>query len=312
MERDSSFANDVFHVLTFQLTRSRGAWLEKFPTINTIFDISTHTLTWSVTLHVATLKFFICYFNSHAHVERDYCFSTLALYHANFNSHAHVERDVIEPVAFFCVSISTHTLTWSVTPSKILLPFVSVFQLTRSRGAWQPLFIFNPVRVNFNSHAHVERDAADSQPLFAVCISTHTLTWSVTTWGLMNTNTYYISTHTLTWSVTYRCYHVTTDDWISTHTLTWSVTGILRQQRSNWKFQLTRSRGAWRINAQSKHAISIISTHTLTWSVTVQIRQFLGQQTFQLTRSRGAWHTTGAGTAIVFNFNSHAHVERDT
>ena len=32
-------------------------------------------------------------FNSHAHVERDYRFSTLALYHANFNSHAHVERD---------------------------------------------------------------------------------------------------------------------------------------------------------------------------------------------------------------------------
>ena len=34
-----------------------------------------------------------------------------------------------------------------------------------------------------------------------------------------------------------------------------------------------------------------ISTHTLTWSVT---------------------YTTGAGTAIVFNFNSHAHVERDS
>ena len=36
----------------------------------------------------------IWYFNSHAHVERDYRFSTLALYYANFNSHAHVERDL--------------------------------------------------------------------------------------------------------------------------------------------------------------------------------------------------------------------------
>ena len=36
------------------------------------------------------------HFNSHAHVERDYRFSTLALYYANFNSHAHVERDNTE------------------------------------------------------------------------------------------------------------------------------------------------------------------------------------------------------------------------
>ena len=77
--------------------------------------ISTHTLTWSVTVFgkkaYKPRKYFNShahverdvfgkkaykprkYFNSHAHVERDYHFSTLALYHANFNSHAHVERD---------------------------------------------------------------------------------------------------------------------------------------------------------------------------------------------------------------------------
>ena len=34
--------------------------------------------------------------------------------------------------------------------------------------------------LNFNSHAHVERDQALARRNHAVCISTHTLTWSVT------------------------------------------------------------------------------------------------------------------------------------
>ena len=57
------------------------------------FQISTHTLTWSVTLGYYFGTEYKLNFNSHAHVERD---STLALYHAK-------------------VGISTHTLTWSVT-----------------------------------------------------------------------------------------------------------------------------------------------------------------------------------------------------
>ncbi len=55
----------------------------------------------------------------------------------HFNSHAHVERDggVLRDVSN--APISTHTLTWSVTP------YISV----------------NCVNVvDFNSHAHVERD----------------------------------------------------------------------------------------------------------------------------------------------------------
>ena len=57
------------------------------------------------------------YFNSHAHVERDGCAVVENGGLDNFNSHAHVERDRCNIIVFndFIV-ISTHTLTWSVTP----------------------------------------------------------------------------------------------------------------------------------------------------------------------------------------------------
>ena len=54
----------------------------------------------------------------------------------------------------------------------------------------------------FNSHAHVERDehAIGFGPQHD--ISTHTLTWSVTTFSVNLDTGAFISTHTLTWSVT--------------------------------------------------------------------------------------------------------------
>ena len=55
--------------------------------------------------------------------------------------------------------ISTHTLTWSVTHS-ICEEFKD--------------------KIDFNSHAHVERDWSVAMVHTAVGISTHTLTWSVT------------------------------------------------------------------------------------------------------------------------------------
>ena len=79
--------------------------------------------------------------------------------HANFNSHAHVERDNHRPIFEDNLSISTHTLTWSVTDLAAALWTCTEFQLTRSRGAW--LFIFH-------------------EPIESYHISTHTLTWSVT------------------------------------------------------------------------------------------------------------------------------------
>ena len=56
-------------------------------------QISTHTLTWSVTFVASALPMANGYFNSHAHVERDPLRSAWLLAHPHFNSHAHVERD---------------------------------------------------------------------------------------------------------------------------------------------------------------------------------------------------------------------------
>ena len=62
-------------------------------------SISTHTLTWSVTLSSLCQMIYLKHFNSHAHVERDYlCIE---------GARAEI--------------ISTHTLTWSVT---VLLLFL--------------------------------------------------------------------------------------------------------------------------------------------------------------------------------------------
>ena len=79
-------------------------------------NISTHTLTWSVTSLFIIITPFSHYFNSHAHVERDTVVLQLVritkisthtltwsvtwetgeypIPFENFNSHAHVERDV--------------------------------------------------------------------------------------------------------------------------------------------------------------------------------------------------------------------------
>ena len=123
------------------------------------------------------------------------------------------------------------------------------------------------LEVNFNSHAHVERDDFATGWIKAYCISTHTLTWSVTQLFWLQWFCHTISTHTLTWSVTCwqgednpctvhfnshahverDCYDVKSyiNIFISTHTLTWSVTLTRRLKRSSSTFQLTRSRGAW-------------------------------------------------------------------
>ena len=103
--------------------------------------ISTHTLTWSVTLDLASENVF-CYisthtltwsvttgglwvipqyqnFNSHAHVERDEYGHAKKGGKGNFNSHAHVERDARAFINPMFNGISTHTLTWSVTRYRV-------------------------------------------------------------------------------------------------------------------------------------------------------------------------------------------------
>ena len=120
-------------------------------------------------------------------------------------------------------------------------------------------------------------------------ISTHTLTWSVTSVYKSLWSAWIISTHTLTWSVT--------SDFGFPVTIKWFQ---LTRSRGAWrhkciypywqifKFQLTRSRGAWHSCKNTLSAFPI-STHTLTWSVTLLVISLIGITGFQLTRSRGAW-----------------------
>ena len=144
--------------------------------------------------------------------------------------------------------------------------------------------------MNFNSHAHVERDTTPKQIRLLESISTHTLTWSVTfhfnfdldnrLWfQLTRSRGAWLCIHRLPWC---RCHfnshaHVERDRRLTSAGL------------KAMSFQLTRSRGAWRIWAR-------------------EARSTAG---FQLTRSRGAWRAVVSRLPASFNFNSHAHVERD-
>ena len=140
-------------------------------------------------------------FNSHAHVERDPLKSTPVLIILHFNSHAHVERDyVVTLLSHGSGNFNSHA---HVERDQIMVHNVSS-------------------ATNFNSHAHVERDISADVFKQLPCISTHTLTWSVTCID----------------EVADQCVE------ISTHTLTWSVTSSSRSSHGRKAFQLTRSRGA--------------------------------------------------------------------
>ena len=135
----------------------------------------------------------------------------------------------------------------------------------------------------------MERDRGITTRSFALKISTHTLTWSVTQKTAERNDGIDISTHTLTWSVTINGSVMMISEQISTHTLTWSVTcGEVYQ-----------------------HDGKFISTHTLTWSVTQTCLSQSIVYIFQLTRSRGAWPAEAEKDSVLKDFNSHAHVERD-
>ena len=120
--------------------------------------ISTHTLTWSVT-HGTLVQRQISNFNSHAHVERDWGGIDYVLC-KKISTHTltwSVTRAARSGKA--TAYISTHTLTWSVTGAdapQYLVDAISTHTLTWSvttKGMW----IYTKL-INFNSHAHVERD----------------------------------------------------------------------------------------------------------------------------------------------------------
>ena len=121
--------------------------------------ISTHTLTWSVTLPSFSHSFSLKNFNSHAHVERDGTHQKTIITEEDFNSHAHVERDDTMVVMLSISRISTHTLTWSVTVS--FIPSTATFTISTHTLTWSVTARHRLHRcrhIHFNSHAHVERD----------------------------------------------------------------------------------------------------------------------------------------------------------
>ena len=141
----------------FQLTRSRGAWQGDITTLLSQIYFNSHAHVERDYIFNAVSNL-IKYFNSHAHVERDDMNILLAESLQHFNSHAHVERDGNTVMRTDRISISTHTLTWSVTRIFVIITAPCLFQLTRSRGAWPIHQTCKALWNNFNSHAHVERD----------------------------------------------------------------------------------------------------------------------------------------------------------
>ena len=96
------------HTLTWSVTRTYICY-----TIDTV--ISTHTLTWSVT---DVMKFKLVGYDISTHTltwSVTFITTNGTICTDNFNSHAHVERDFVDIRAYKRPFISTHTLTWSVT-----------------------------------------------------------------------------------------------------------------------------------------------------------------------------------------------------
>ena len=124
-----------------------------------------------------------------------------------FNSHAHVERDHDTMCYNIDTVISTHTLTWSVTEppaSTSMFRRISTHTLTWS----VTVHVCHPFQRqrHFNSHAHVERDVFAAVGQFdVVYFNSHAHVERDERLGFCCQRNL-ISTHTLTWSVTSRCY----------------------------------------------------------------------------------------------------------
>ena len=124
------------------------------PSIN----ISTHTLTWSVTIS-SGFQSFLYHFNSHAHVERDSFVQCLLLF-LQISTHTLTWSVTSIKGAYAHVpSISTHTLTWSVT-TVLIFGFVDLTISTHTLTWSVTILVVRCFDLNphFNSHAHVERD----------------------------------------------------------------------------------------------------------------------------------------------------------
>ena len=186
-------------------------------------------------------------FNSHAHVERDNWQMFIRIKLFNFNSHAHVERDEVAENSYIHMEISTHTLTWSVTYQWGVWITAWAFQLTRSRGAWLVSLIKLSDLSNFNSHAHVERDYAVKWVILPICyFNSHAhverdCTGFAFRACFKNFNSHaHVERDYIGWNVLIFCKHFNSHAHVERDIYSWILDNLIV------KFQLTRSRGAWR------------------------------------------------------------------
>ena len=180
MERDTILfiTKALFHISTHTLT-----WSVTISTFSHVFShfISTHTLTWSVTAVDYRCLTYAVYFNSHAHVERD-SLACICRELSKISTHT-LTWSVTKfgEILSRHAAISTHTLTWSVTEN--CCHATNIYAISTHTLTWSVTFeSYSHSRkgLDFNSHAHVERDAFLACPIAVIIISTHTLTWSVT------------------------------------------------------------------------------------------------------------------------------------
>ena len=197
----------------------------------------------------------------------------------HFNSHAHVERDKATNEILRKLKISTHTLTWSVTPNieqitKNMENFNSHAHVERDLH----LLRLNCKNLHFNSHAHVERDVrvvTVCKSLFLFQLTRSRGAWPMTAVTQLSPQNFNSHAHVERDKINNPAFCI---GFISTHTLTWSVTCVPAIPFSFFLFQLTRSRGAWRMS----------------------LAKTADDLTFQLTRSRGAWHSLHRFSTLAY------------
>ena len=147
----------------------------------------------------------------------------------------------------------------------------------------------NFCKINFNSHAHVERDMVSLTALHIKIISTHTLTWSVTRGAdVIYRNAGHFNSHA----------HVERDAEVAKYAVKpGDFNSHAHVERDVYVFE-------GRLSVD-------ISTHTLTWSVTQLSVSSQRQAYFNSHAHVERDRTRQAVYKDVVNFNSHAHVERD-
>ena len=163
----------------------------------------------------------------------------------------------------------------------------SKFQLTRSRGAWQRLWLhIMQSQIYFNSHAHVERDKNWAWNECTLIISTHTLTWSVTKLSDEDCDRLAFQ--------------------LTRSRGAWLLLSFWNTSRN--KFQLTRSRGAW-------HLMLCISGACSTWCGLIFLFNgyrfdfvhcaFTNSMVFSCELTRDLWFTWGTLVKILGRLRGH-------